>query len=262
MKENLKMSTINNLHKTEALRFGFFISLLIVVFGCKKETKITAQHIVEKAVEHHGGLENWRNIKTLSFNKATTLFLEDGSIERQLNQRQTFHLSPELKGTIQDLNFQGTHAYEYDNGNFNRTANDSVWQIKDQKEIDALNYSFFAAHYVTCQPFELLSEKASLTLSGETEVNGKRCYVVDVTYEGDSENADKWTYIFDAETYELVANKVELTDHTSWIENLTFDTTTGLKFNAHRKSYRFNEAGEKTYLRAEYFYSNYQVDYK
>ena len=64
-----------------------------------------------------------------------------------------------------------------------------------------------------------------------------------------------------AQTYDLVANKVILSDHTSWIENLTYDTSTGLKFNEKRKSYRLNKQGEKTYLRAEYFYSNYSVTY-
>ena len=40
---------------------------------------------------------------------------------------------------------------------------------------------------------------------------------------------------------------------------LRFDETVNIKFNAHRKSYRLNDKGEKLYLRAEYFYSNYRV---
>ena len=66
---------------------------------------------------------------------------------------------------------------------------------------------------------------------------------------------------FDTETYEVVANKVVLKDHTSWVENLSFNSETDFKFNAKRKSYRLNEAGEKTYLRAEYYYSNFSVIY-
>jgi len=67
------------------------------------------------------------------------------------------------------------------------------------------------------------------------------------------------TYIIDENTFKVVANKMELKDHTSLVENLTYNTSTDFTFNVHRKSYRLNEAGEKTCLRGEYFYSNYEI---
>ena len=255
----MQMST--KIFKTEVMRFGFFALVGLVSFGCKESMDNNAYDIVEKSVEAHGGLEAWRNIKTLSFDKTTMLFLEDGSIERRTDQRQTFHFKPTLKGTIENYKSPEKSGYTYDDGSYFKTENDSTWQVTSQKEIDALKYSFFAAHYVTCQPFELLSENAQLTYGGETTINDRQCHIINVSYMGDNEDADKWSYIFDAQTYDLVANKVILSDHTSWIENLTYDTSTGLKFNEKRKSYRLNDKGEKTYLRAEYFYSNYSVTY-
>lgn len=247
--------------KPEAVRFGFFVLLCIVFISCnttKEDSK--AYEIVKKGIEAHGGITAWENINSLSFDKTTMLYLEDGSIERRLDQRQTFNFKPELSGAIQNFKDPEKSGYTYKNGLFFRTINDSVWQVKDEKEIAALNYSFFAAHYVTCQPFGLLSDAAVLSYGGETTVNNRRCHIINVLYKDDDKDADKWSYLFDAETYEVVANKVVLTDHTSWIENLTFDTSTGLKFNEQRKSYRLNENGEKTYLRAEYFYKNYKVN--
>ena len=244
--------------KTEALRFGFFILLSVCVLNCKPKQP-TAKEIVERSVEAHGGLETWNAIQRLSFDKATTLFNADGTIEKETKQAQTFHFKPQLKGNVRDLTLPGIHSYSYDNDTFTRTANDSIWTVTDESEIAALRSSFFAAHYVICQPFELLSDQASLSYGGTMDFNGRTCHIVEVTYKGDTDDADKWSYIFDAETFELLANKVELTDHTSWVENLSFDNETGLKFNAHRKSYRLNEAGEKTYLRAEYFYENFKV---
>ena len=255
----MQMST--KIFKTEVMRFGFFMCISLVSFGCVESKGDIAYDIVEKSVEAHGGIEAWRNIKTLSFDKTTMLFLEDGSIERRIDQRQTFHFKPRLKGMIQNYKTPEKSSYTYDNGSYFKTENDSTWQVINQKEIDVLNYSFFAAHYVACQPFELLSENTKLTYGGETKANNKQCYIINVSYKGDNEGADKWSYIFDAQTYDLVANKVILNDHSSWIENLTYDTSTGLKFNKKRKSYRLNNKGEKTYLRAEYFYSNYSVTY-
>lgn len=246
--------------KAETFRFGFFVILSISFFSCQDTKEDSrAMEIVEKSIEAHAGIAAWNTIKTLSFDKTTMLFLEDGSIERRLDQRQTFHFEPVLKGTIEEIKTPWKKSYSYDNGVFHRTENDSTWEVTDQNDIDALKYSFFAAHYVVCQPFELLSDNATLSFGGETTVNERKCYIVDVTYKDDDENADKWSYVFDAETYEVVANKVVLSDHTSWIENLTYDTSTGIKFNAERKSYRLDENGEKMYLRAEYFYSNYSI---
>ena len=250
----------NNYTRPETLRFGFFTLLAILIISCQQpQEKNLALEIVEKGVEAHGGLEAWKAINTLSFDKTTMLFLEDGSIERRIDQRQTFQLNDTLRGSIRGLKTSTDVGYDYDDGIFFRVENDSTWQVTDQKEIDALSYSFFAAHYVICQPFELLSDNAELTYGGETKIGERQCHIVNVTYKNDGENADKWSYIFDAETNELVANKVVLSDHTSWIENLTFDATTGIKFNEQRKSYRLDENGNKLYLRAEYFYSNYSI---
>ncbi|MBT8273402.1 MAG: hypothetical protein KJO77_06330, partial [Bacteroidia bacterium] len=134
--------------------------------------------------------------------------------------------------------------------------------VTDPAELMKMTNSFFAAFHVACKPFDLIDENTTLNYSGETEVNGRLCHTIDVSYTNDGPDADKWSYFIDTETFEVIANKVVLTDHTSLIENLTFDTSTDFKFNAHRKSYRLNAEGEKTYLRAEYFYSNFKVTYR
>lgn len=256
------MNNFKNNIKTEAVRFGFFIAFCLVLTACNQEAKETnkAKEIVSKSVDAHGGIEAWNSIKTLSFKKTTMLFLEDGSIERRIDQHQTFHFGEVLKGSIRDLNADGNVGYNYDNGKYTRVLNDSILPVTEQSEIDALNYSFFAAHYVICQPFGLLSDNAVLTYGGEVTHEDRPCYIVNVSYKTDGEEADQWSYIFDAQTYDLVANKVKLSDHTSWIENLSYDTSTNIKFNAERKSYRLGDNDEKLYLRAEYFYSNYSIE--
>ena len=100
-----------------------------------------------------------------------------------------------------------------------------------------------------------------LTYSGDEVFENRKVHIIDVAFEGDKEDADKWSYYLNTETFELVANKVIRPDHTSLIENLTFDRLTDFKFNATRKSYRLLETGEKDYLRADYFYKDFVVKY-
>ena len=60
----------------------------------------------------------------------------------------------------------------------------------------------------------------------------------------------------------MIGNKVIIKDHTSLVENNTFDTTTGFIFNQSRKSYRLNDKGDKTYVRATYFYDNFKIEFR
>ncbi len=243
--------------KTKTLRFGFFVLLSLALLSCKE--KLTGLQIIKKSIEAHGGIESWQKIKQLSFDKETTLFNEDGSVELKTEQFQLFQFGTKLFGKIEWENNGNDISIIYDDEKISKSINDSV--VNSESELEKASSAFWAAYYVACKPFDLIGENADLLLAGETDLEGKRCYVVNVSYKNDTVDADHWSYIIDAETFKVVANKVVLKNHTSWVEHLTFDTSTPLIFNAHRKSYRLNEAGEKTYLRAEYFYSNYKIEY-
>lgn len=250
------MKSINRYLKTEVISFGFFIAIASPFFSCQVE-QLTAKQIIEKAVEAHGGLASWNNIEQLSFDKETTLFNEDGSIEIKTDQFQLFRTKPKLFGKIEWENNGEDIVIVYDNEQVSKTINDSI--ITSEEELIKAKNSFFAAQYVIVQPFALLDDNVELKLNGVENIEGKNVYSILVKYENDTEDSNKWTYYIDTNTFEVLFNKVELSDHTSWVENLTFDTETGFKFYSHRKSYRLNDKGEKTYLRAEYFYSNFSV---
>ena len=74
---------------TEVYSFGFFVLLTVVFYSCINEN-LTAKQIIEQTVDVHGGLDNWKNIKQLSFDKKVTLFFENGQIEREADQFQLF----------------------------------------------------------------------------------------------------------------------------------------------------------------------------
>jgi len=245
--------------KTGVLHFGFFVFLSLMLFNCQGEI-LSAKQIVQKSVEAHGGIDNWNNIKQFSFDKQTTLFNEDGSVELSTDQFQLFRPEPTLFGKIEWEDSGNDIVITYEDEKINKAINDTV--ITSADELAKAKSSFFAAQYVVDQPFALLDKGVELTLNGVEVLDAGETYSISVKYDGDTEDSNQWIYYIDTESFEVVANKVVLKDHISWVENLTFDTVTDFKFNAKRKSYRLNDAGEKTYLRAEYYYSNFSVLYQ
>ena len=78
-----------------------------------------------------------------------------------------------------------------------------------------------------------------------------------------SENkSDPWWFYFDIEDDKVVANRVYHNGRFSLIENLAFDSLSGLMLHKHRKSYFTDSLNNIRYLRAEYVYSDYDLQYK
>jgi len=244
--------------KTETLRFGFFILVAMLISSCKQERQLTLQQIVERSVAAHGGLVNWKNIKALSFDKTTILYTKDGELESSMTQEQSFVFKPELTGQLRSYN-KGVVGLYYDGKTFRKGVEDSIYTLTDALEITAAKNSFYGAHFVVSQPFKLLGEGSFLSFVGVETLDEKQVFVIDVHYEGDTKSSDKWTYYFDVDSYQLVANKVIHNTNVSLIKNLKFDSTTGFLFNAHRKSYMLTSSGDIGFLRAEYFYENFKV---
>lgn len=242
-------------YKTEVICFGFFMCLTLSLLSCNDE-ELSADTIIENTVKAYGGEDKWSSIKQLSFDKKVTLFLKDGTVERGSDQFQLFQFNHGF-GKIEWEENEIEHQILFENNKINKKENDS--SLTSQNELYRAERAFFASEFVIKQPFDLLREDVILTREADTLINNKACYMLSVAYKDEAPDADRWHYVIDKESFSIVANKVVLKDHTSWVENLTFDTETDFKFNAHRKSYRLNEKGEKTYLRAEYFYSNYSV---
>jgi hypothetical protein len=248
--------TTNNLIKTEAYGFGFFMLICMAFFGCNTKD-ITAEDIVNKSIVSHGGMDAWSQLKHLEFDKETILYNQDGSIEKEIVQHQLFILKPSLEGALLSKETHKNDLYFHGNA-FSKVINDSVFMVTDSIELEKAKNTFFAAHYVVCQPFKLKDEGVLLDYVGIDKMDAKKVYVINVSYPTDYKNSDKWTYYFDINTCQLVANKVNHKGTISLIKNLEFNSKTGLTFNAHRKSYIMIE-NDSSFLRAEYFYKNFKV---
>ena len=255
---NMKISN-RIFKKTGVISFGFLMFFCVFLTTCKHD--LSAEIIVGQSIKFHGGIEQWQKVKVLSFDKTTLLYNKKGALEKEIKQKQSFQLLPELKGFIKDAKLNGIQGYSFNGRVFLNTANDSVWEITDSLELTSKRNAFYAAHFVVCQPFKLLDDGVILEHLGVEDLDGMRVDKIAVRYLDDTETSDQWTYYFDTKTHKLVANKVKHNNNTSLIKNLTFNDTSGFVFNAHRKSYTLKENSEIDFLRAEYFYGNFRVTY-
>jgi hypothetical protein len=228
------------------------------LFSCQK-TQLTATQILSRSLEAHGGLELWQKVDTLSFTKKTILYNQDGVEEKELTQHQSFYGGNFINGEIISIGADKSRI-SIIGGIYSKSIRDSLTVLTND-DIALINKSFRSAYYVISQPFNLRESDALLTYKKDTILNGKKTFVVDVSYkENQNSNAsDQWTYFFNAKTFLIVAAKVFHSPTISFIENIKFNNETPFVFNAKRESVFLNKDGSKDYLRATYFYSNYKV---
>jgi len=236
-----------------------FILTLFVFANCAKK-QLSAETIVNNSIEKHGGIKAWNSLKTLSFDKNVTLFLEDGTIESAIKKHQEFTFYPSLGGKITWKTKNEKSLILYEKATIIKFVNDSL--VINLEELRKAKNSFNAALYAISQPFNFLNKNTILSYLGVVHLKDKKVYKIKVAYKSDTKKSDKWFYYFDVKTFKMLSNKVILKDHTSLVENITFDTSTDFIFNQSRKSYRLNDTGDKTYLRATYFYDNFKTEYQ
>ena len=237
----------------------FFCLLPIILISCNsKNMKLSSIDIINKSIEKHGGIKKWKTIKELSFDKKTVLFSKNGNIEKTIEQHQSFIFSPNLSGEIISKSGEGILF----NGKvFKKIVKDSTINFIDKSTLEKAKNQFYAAEYVVCQPFKLNDKNIILSDNSIETVNNIKAYAIGVTYKNDTSLSDKWIYYFDKKTFQLIATKVIHLDRDSMIENLSFDTSTGFIFNKERKSFITDKKTNEKYIRAKYFYTNFNIVY-
>ena len=230
-----------------------------LLFSCQK-TELTAEQILSKSLEAHGGMSTWEQIDSISFHKKTILRTREGVKEKEINQHQAFYLGDGFNGQI--LSYGDPQiVYSFKDGEYAIKKGDSSIILNDVEK-QSVKATFNSAYYVASQPFQLKESNAHLILKKDTVINDRKNYVLDISYLGDTSTSDQWTYFFDAETFLITSCRVKHNTRVSFIENLVYDTYTPFVFNAERESVFLKKDGAKDYLRASYYYSDYRVVFK
>jgi len=240
-----------NNYSSPKIFFGLFMCLFLI--ACSNYSKEEGLAILKKSVRAHGGMKKFNKLNALSFNKVTRLFKEDGSLEQEIVQKQSFQLHPVFLAKIEWEKNGTAHEVFYDGSEVIKTINGQM--ISDSLKLVTATNLAKAASFVFFQPFKLLKDETMLMLEGEIDLNDSTdVSVVSVKFPND-ESTDRWRFYFNDDNL-LVANSVAHGETISLIENLELQDVHGLLFNKHRKSFYVDDLLNKKYLRAEYFYND------
>lgn len=225
-----------------------------------KDTKL--KEVLSKALDAMGGYENWNNLKSLQFHKKTNLYEASGAIEKATDQKHTYTFQPSNKVNITWKEGAISNEMVMEDGDVKKLIDG---QVDKEAKSSSLKNSIYASTFVIGIPFKLLDEGAQLSYEGTKVIaSGKKVHVVKAVYNPSSykthTKADIWWHYFDEQNYQQVGYTVQLHDHSSYVENLSFDRVEGFLFTTSRESWRVDENGNKTYLRADYEYSKYEVN--
>ncbi len=248
--------------------------LLIFLIGCtstpedKKQenpmahiSDVNVVKVLDKAFNTAGGLEDYRNMKSISYQKRSVLFLEDGSTESDLTQQHSYTLQPELTGEI---------TWESDGKSY-RTFYSALDTYKEEDGVripdseESARKSFFSATYVLFIPFKLLDPGAKLTYEGrDTLDDGTIADVIRAEYDAakhdNHSTSEVWWYYFDANDGAHLSSLVFHPPTYAYIENDEITDDYDIRFNVYRKTFRTDADRNKEYLRGEFYYSDYLIN--
>ena len=174
------------------MRYIPFFLVLFLVASCSEEKKeLTAEEIINKAIENAGG-ERYKNaeIEFVFRNKDYRSSRAGGKfqLERRFNDS--------LGNNIQDV---------LNNDGFDRFVNDSLVQVQDSLKL-AYGNSVNSVHYFVQLPFGLNAEAANKELIGKDSISGREYYEVKVTFSengGGTDHEDEYLYWIDTQNFEV-----------------------------------------------------------
>ena len=192
----------------------------VICLSCSQITSETGKDIVNKSIETHGGHDTFQELESVSFTKTTRLYKEDGSLESETFQTQSFTLIPDYFLTINWMEDNEKHQITYDRNTAIKRVNNT--NVEDSGAIENALKLALSAEYVFFQPFKLIDNNSQLSYEGMQMIRDTiETSVVRIKYEDDSPSSDSWLYYFD-ENYRLVAASVKHNKRISLIENLDF----------------------------------------
>ena len=216
------------------------------------------REVLKKAIGHAGGIAAWYQLKKIRYTKHSKLYHSDSTIEIEHIKRHEYTMQPEFGGTISWMDDQNDHLVRFIRDNAEKFVNDS---LVGQYPIEAV----MSALYTLGMPFKLLDPGVVLQHKGQRKLpSGEIATVIQATYNpkaySDHSTQDEWHYFFGPESGRFLGAIVHHPPTYAYIQNVEYDHTTPLVFNKYRKSYRTDSLGNIKFLRAEFWYSDYEVE--
>lgn len=220
-----------------------------------------ALSIVEDAIQEAGTMEKWNTIASLEYTKKSRLLLENGDIESEVTQRHQYVLRPNKRITISWVVDKDSFLIVHDDVRSQKFRNDSL--IDDGETVQSAVNS---AIYVLGMPFKLLDKGTVLTYDGLKTLNAQdTVHAIKATYNPkehqNHSTQDVWWYHFDKNTSAFLSSMVYHEPTYALIDNVSVIKAEGLTLPERRKSYRCDSLGNKLFLRAEFWYDDYSINF-
>ncbi len=223
--------------------------------------KPKALQVVENAIQTAGTLEKWNNLASIAYTKKSRLLLEDGQIESEVTQRHHYVFRPNKRIQISWEDDADRFLIVHTDSITQKFKNDSLIE-EGPKVLSVVNASI----YVLGMPFKLLDKGTVLTYEGLISPNTRdTVHRIKATYDPQKHQnhatPDVWWYHFDKNTGAFTSSMVYHAPTYALIENLAVKQKEGLIFPERRKSYRCDKLGNKRFLRAEFWYKDYDMKF-
>ncbi len=172
------------------MRYLPFFLLVTLVFSCKtvKEEALSAQQIIDRAIESAGG--GLYTCSEIDFMFRDRMYILEYQDQRKVLKR----IFKEDTATITDIRR---------NDHFERLVDDNLVSVPDTMARKYAN-SINSVHYFAYLPYGLNDPAVNKKLLGERTVKEKDYYVVEVTFDqegGGDDYEDVYIYWFNKETF-------------------------------------------------------------
>ena len=216
------------------------LPLIVLLFvSCQK----SADSILEDAIVSTGVLSDQ---DSLHFEKKTSLFLADGSLEKTQIELHGFHSKP-FWYQIERLSTPSQQTFEM---RVNRifTSDENNYS---EAQIKAFETAVYTSRFVLYQPHVFKDEKANIIRLKDSVFFDQKCYQLQIVFDDNSN--DIWKLFINknsglVEGYDLMHNGKK-----SIIHNEKMTQSKGVWVPSKRSSYMFDQ--DKAFVRAKYWYT-------
>lgn len=220
------------------------------IISCQNQQEEVAE-LLSKVIDAHGGMQKWNVIQSVRYSKEYQLYNAQGDTTQHVIQYHAYHPA-DAYYEITSISKSDTTINVQNGDEYSRSINgieQNVSQQNIQKSVETSTYVFGI-------PYNLWNDKEYISILPDIELNGISYKRILVDYQ---KGADNWHYLIDPNSYQIIANWYDGKDHKSLVINESFAELNGQLWFDERSSYRTDTLLNKKYLRAKYWYGDWEV---
>lgn len=171
------------------MKYSIMLLLVLLFSSCQdKEKEITAQEIIDKAIERAGGSK---------YDRATVKFKFRSNVYKSIRNNGEFQLEREIKDST------GVYRDVVSNTGFERFKGDSLVRLPDSLAV-RYGSSVNSVHYFAHLPYGLNDKAVNKELAGDAIIGSQPYYQLKITFQqegGGTDHHDEFMYWIHKDKY-------------------------------------------------------------